>query len=57
MVSNRQLLNNSARMVLCSRSILPVVVGEYGAVRRWRTLFSLQIRSKSTAVLVPRTGR
>ena len=39
---------NSARIVLCSRSTLPVVVGEYGAVSRCRIPFSVQIRSKRT---------
>ncbi len=41
-------LKNSARIVLCSRSTFPVVVGEYGAVSRCRIPFSAQIRSNIT---------
>ena len=41
-------LKNSARIVLCSRSTFPVVVGERGAVSRCRIPFSAQIRSNST---------
>ena len=33
----------------CSRSILPVVVGEAGLVSRWVMPFSRQIRSNSTS--------
>jgi hypothetical protein len=39
-------------MVLWKRSTLPVVVGLWGAVSRWRIPFSRQIRSKSTSPLV-----
>ena len=39
---------NSARSVLCHRSIFPVVVGDRGAVSRCFTPFSRQIRSNST---------
>ena len=35
-------------MVRWKRSTLPVVVGEYGAVSRWRMPLLAQIRSKST---------
>ncbi len=41
-------VKNSARIVLCSRSIFPVVVGEYGAVRMCRIALSAQIRSNIT---------
>ena len=41
-------VKNSARIVLCSRSTFPVVVGEYGAVSRWRIPLSVQIRSNIT---------
>jgi hypothetical protein len=40
--------SSSLRIVLCRRSILPVVVGEYGAVRMWRIPLWWQIRSKAT---------
>ena len=39
---------HSARRVRWNRSILPVVVGEYGAVRMWRIPLSVHIRSNST---------
>ena len=39
---------NPARIVLCSRSTLPFVVGEYGAVSKCGIPFSAQIRSKRT---------
>ena len=42
-------VKNSARIVLCSRSTFPVVVGEYGAVSRCRMPLSAQIRSNSTS--------
>ncbi len=35
--------------VLWNRSTFPVVVGDRGAVSRWRIPFSRQIRSKSTS--------
>ena len=38
----------SERMVLWNLSTLPVVVGEYGAVSKWRIPLLVQIRSKST---------
>ena len=41
-------VKNSARIVLCSRSTFPVVVGEYGAVSRCRMPLSAQIRSNIT---------
>jgi hypothetical protein len=41
-------VKNSARIVLCSRSTFPVVVGEYGAVSRCRMPLSVQIRSNIT---------
>ena len=41
-------VKNSARIVLCSRSTFPVVVGEYGAVNRCRIPLSVQIRSNIT---------
>ena len=41
-------VKNSARIVLCSRSTFPVVVGEYGAVSRCRIPLSVQIRSNIT---------
>jgi hypothetical protein len=41
-------VKNSARIVLCSRSTFPVVVGEYGAVSRCRMSLSAQIRSNIT---------
>ena len=41
-------VKNSARIVLCSRSTFPVVVGEYGAVSRCRIPLSAQIRSNIT---------
>ena len=40
---------DSRRRARWNRSTLPVVVGERGAVSRWRMPFSLQIRSKSTS--------
>jgi hypothetical protein len=50
MVANARSLGvkNSARIVLCSRSTFPVVVGEYGAVSRCRMPLSAQIRSNIT---------
>ena len=36
-------------MAHCSRSILPVVVGDRGFVSRWVMPFSRQIRSNSTS--------
>jgi len=45
---------NSARIVLCSRSTLPVVVGQRGAVSRCRIPFSAQIRSNITSATEPR---
>ena len=36
-----------------NRSILPVVVGDAGAVSRWVMPFSRQIRSNSTSVGLP----
>ncbi len=50
MVANARSLGvkNSARIVLCSRSTLPVVVGEYGAVSRCRIPLSVQIRPDIT---------
>jgi hypothetical protein len=41
-------VKNSARIVLCSRSAFPVVVGEYGAVRMCRMPLSVQIRPDIT---------
>jgi hypothetical protein len=41
-------VKNSRRIVLCSRSTFPVVVGEYGAVSRCRMPLSVQIRSNIT---------
>ena len=41
-------VKNSARIVLCSRSTFPVVVGEYGVVSRCRIPLSAQIRSNIT---------
>ncbi len=40
---------NSRLSVLWNRSTLPVVVGDRGAVNRWRMPFSRQIRSNSTS--------
>ena len=40
---------NSRRSVLCHRSILPVVVGDRGAVNRCLIPFSLQIRPNKTS--------
>ena len=45
--------SNSLRRVWCSRSILPVVVGEWGVVSRCRIPFSAQIRSNNTSELDP----
>jgi hypothetical protein len=41
-------VKNSLRIVLCSRSTFPVVVGEYGAVSRCLMPLSVQIRSNIT---------
>ena len=38
-------VKNSSRIVLCSRSTFPVVVGEYGAVSRCLMPLSAQIRA------------
>jgi len=43
-------LRNSWRKVRWKRSILPVVVGDAGAVSRWMMPFSRQILSKRTSV-------
>ncbi len=40
---------NSRLRVLWNRSTLPVVVGERGAVSRWRMPLSRQIRSNTTS--------
>jgi hypothetical protein len=40
---------NSRRRLWWNRSILPVVVGDRGAVWRWEMPFSLQIRSNNTS--------
>jgi hypothetical protein len=50
--SNTVWLSSSRRAVPWNLSILPVVVGDLGAVSRWVIPFSRQIRSKSTS-----TGR
>lgn len=41
-------VKNSARSVLCQRSILPVVVGEWGLVKMCLMPLLVQIRSNST---------
>ena len=41
--------SSSRCRVWCSRSIFPVVVGEWGLVSRWVMPFSRQIRSNSTS--------
>jgi hypothetical protein len=48
-VRNTWVVSNSVRRVRWNRSILPVVVGERGAVRRCSMPFSRQIRSKRTS--------
>ena len=52
-------VKHSARIVLCSRSTFPVVVGDRGAVSRCLIPFSAQIRSNNTSLAEPggRTGR
>ena len=54
MLSNGPWTSSSSRCrVWCSRSIFPVVVGEWILVSRWVMPFSRQIRSNSTSTGTP----